>query len=154
MAGEEVDYSSVSGQYQWTNWLASAELSRIASDSEVIPKIISGYAALSYKIDAHQFYSIYAFTDSDTYVFEEPGVNEAVLEELIHGITVLMNFYSANQQTVSLGWRWDVTNYMASSLQWNYTKVEKAGSILWLNTSDHDEAEKINTFLFTLSMVF
>jgi hypothetical protein len=154
MTGEEVDYSSVSGQYQWQNWLVSAELSRIDSDSEVISQIISGYAALSYQINAHQFYSVYAFTDSNTYVFDEPGVNEVVLEELIHGITGLMNFYTANQQTISLGWRWDVTNYMASSLQWNYTKVEEAGSILWLNTSDHNEAEEINTFLLTLSMVF
>ncbi|PKI16390.1 hypothetical protein [Colwellia sp. 12G3] len=154
MTGEKVDYSSVSAQYQWQNWLASAELSRITSDSEVIPKISSGYAALSYQVNAHQFYSIYAFTDSDTYVFDEPGVNEVVLEELIHGVTGLMNFYSANQHTISLGWRWDITNYMASSVQWNYTKVEETGSILWLNKSEHNEVEKVNTFLLNLSMVF
>ncbi|PKG84953.1 hypothetical protein CXF85_04910 [Colwellia sp. 75C3] len=154
MTGQEVDYSSVSAQYYWDNWLASVELSRIVSDSDVIPKITSGYAALSYRINAHQFYSIYAFTDSNTYVFDEPGVNEVVLEELIHGITGLMNFYSANQQTISLGWRWDITNYMASSLQWNYTKIEDSGSVLWLNTSEHNEAENVNTVLLTLSTVF
>ena len=154
MTGEEVDYSSVSAQYQWQNWLASAELSRIASESEVIPKIMSGYAALSYQFNAHQFYSIYAFTDSKSYFFDEPGVNEVVLEELIHGITGLMNFYSANQHTISLGWRWDITNYMASSLQWNYTRIEESGSVLWLNTLEHNEAEKVNSFLLTLSTVF
>ena len=154
MTGEEVDYSSVSAQYQWQNWLASAELSRIASESEVIPKIMSGYAALSYQFNAHQFYSIYAFTDSKSYFFDEPGVNEVVLEEFIHGITGLMNFYSANQHTISLGWRWDITNYMASSLQWNYTRIEESGSVLWLNTLEHNEAEKVNSFLLTLSTVF
>lgn len=155
MTGEDVDYSSVSGQYQWKNWLASAELSRIASDSEVIPQIISGYAALSYQLNAHQFYGVYAFTDSNIYIFDEPGVNEVALEELIHGITGLMNFYSANQQTISLGWRWDITSYMASSLQWNYTQIEESGSVLWLNAGDqHNVAEDINTFLLTLSMVF
>jgi len=154
MTGEEVNYSSLSGQYQWQNWLASAEWSHIASDSEVIPKITSGYTALSYQLNAHQFYGIYAFTESDNYVFDEPGVNEEVLEELIHGINGVMNFYAANQQTISLGWRWDITNSLASSLQWNYTKLEEEGSTLWLNESDHNEAENINTFFLTLSMIF
>jgi hypothetical protein len=154
MTGQKVNYSSLSGQYQWDNWLASAELSQIDSDSDVISRINSGYASLSYQFNAHQLYSIYAFTDSNTYVFDEPEVNEVVLEELIQGTTELMNFYSANQHTISLGWRWDVTNDIASTFQWNYTKVEDAGSILWLNTPEHNEAENINTFLFNLSMVF
>jgi hypothetical protein len=154
MTGEKVHYSSFSGQYQWKNWLASAEVSQINSKSDVIPKIISGYFALSYQVNAHQFYSIYALTDSKNYVFDEPGVNEVVLEELIHGTTDLMNFYAPNQQTISLGWRWDITNYMASSLQWNYTKLDEAGSTLWIDTSDHSEAENINTVLLSLSMVF
>jgi hypothetical protein len=154
MTGKEVNYSSVSGQYEWENWLSSAELSRIISNSDVIPKITSGYAALSYQFNAHQLYGIYAFTYSDTYVFDEPGVNEQALSELIEGTTYLMNFYSANQQTISLGWRCDITNHMASSLQWNFTKLDKGGSTLWLNKSDHNLPEKINTFLLTLSMVF
>jgi hypothetical protein len=154
MTGKEVNYSSLSGQYRWDNWLASAELSQISSESEVIPKINSGYTALSYQIDAHQFYGIYAFTDANTYIFDEPGVNEQALAEIIEGTTYLMNFYAANQQTISLGWRWDITNNIASSLQWNFTKIEETGSILWLNKSDHNEAEDVNTLLFTLSMVF
>lgn len=153
MTGKEVNYSSISGQYQWQNWLASAELSRITSESEAIPKITSGYAALSYQINAHQLYGIYAFTDSNIYVFNEPGVNEQALAEIIEGTTYLMNFYVANQQTISVGWRWDITNNIASSLQWNYTKIEETGSVLWLNKSDHNK-ESINTFFLTLSMVF
>jgi len=155
MKGQEVDYSSLSGQYQWLSWLASAEVSQIKSASEVIPKITSGYAALSYQINAHQFYSVYAFTESKNYVFDEPGVNEEALEEIIHATNDLMNFYAANQESISFGWRWDITSSMASSLQWNYTKLNKGGSTLWLNNSDHhDVAESINTYLLTLSMVF
>ncbi|WP_019029696.1 hypothetical protein [Colwellia piezophila] len=155
MTGQKVNYSSISGQYQWQHWLASAELSRIASDSEVIPQIISGYAALSYQFNAHQFYGVYAFTDSNNYIFDEPGVNEVALEELIHGTTTLMNFYATNQQTISLGWRWDIASYMASSLQWNYTRIDEGGGTLWLNEgAHHNVAEDINTFLLTLSMVF
>jgi len=155
MKGQEVSYSSVSGQYQWGNWLASAELSQINSESDVVPKINSGYAALSYQVNAHQFYGIYAHTNSRTYDFNEPGVNEVALEEVIHATTTLMNFYAPNQDTISLGWRWDVTNNIASSLQWNYTTLSEDGSTLWINNAEgHDEAESINTFFFTLSMVF
>jgi hypothetical protein len=155
LKSKKVSYFSISGQYQWHNWLASAEVSQIKSKSDVIPKITSGYAALSYQLNAHQFYSIYAFTDSKNYVFNEPNVNEVALNELIQGTTMLMNFYSANQQTVSLGWRWDITNDIASSLQWNHTQVDETGSVLWLNkATQHNSEERINTFLLTLSMVF
>jgi len=155
MTGQEVSYSSVSGQYQWQNWLASAELSHINSESEVIPKITSAYAALSYQLDRHQFYGVYAFTESNNYVFDEQGVNEVALAEIIHGTTEMMNFYATNQQTLSLGWRWDISNSIASSLQWNHTRIEENGGTLWLNKSDHqDVAEDINVFLLTLSMVF
>tara|TARA_R110001583_G_scaffold10782_7_gene49590 strand:+ start:20636 stop:21880 length:1245 start_codon:yes stop_codon:yes gene_type:complete len=154
LKGKKVNYSSVSSQYQWNNWLASAELSKINSESDVIPKITSGYAALSYQFNAHQLYGIYAFTDSNHYVFNEPGVNEAALGELIHGTTELMNFYVPNQQTISLGWRCDISNDIASTLQWNYTKIADTGRLLWLNKSDNNVAENVNTFLLTLSMVF
>jgi hypothetical protein len=154
MTGKKVNYSSLSGEYHWRNWQVSTEWSQINSKSRVIPKITSGYTALSYKVNAHQFYSIYAFTKSKTYVFDEPGVDETLLGELIHSTIGLMNFYSANQQTISLGWRWDITNDMAASLQWNHTTLSEETSILWLNQSDHNEAEKVNSFLLNLSMVF
>jgi hypothetical protein len=155
LENKKVSYSSISAQYQWHNWLASTEFSQINSKTDVIPKVTSGYGALSYQLNAHQFYSIYAYTDSKNYVFEEPEVNELALNELIQGTTLLMNFYSANQQTISLGWRWDITNDMASSLQWNHTQIDKTGSVLWLNEpSPHNSKESINTFLLTLSMVF
>ena len=152
--GEKVSYTSVSGQYRWGDWLATTEFSQINSKSNAVQKTSSGYAALSYQLNAHQFYTIYALANSDNYVFDEPGVNEVVLEDLIHGTMQALNFFSANQKTLSLGWRWDITNDVASSLQWNYTQIEDAGSVLWLNKSDHNEAENVNTVLLTLSMVF
>jgi len=155
MSGEDVNYSSISGQYQWQRWLASAEWSQIKSKSAVLPKITSAYAALSYEVDAHQFYSIYAFTESSTYVFDEAGVNEAALRELIYGINEAMNFYSPDQKTVSLGWRYDISSNMAASFQWNYTKLDKSGTTLWLSKPDQPKtSENINTFFLTLSVVF
>ena len=155
MEGEDLTYSSVSGQYQWRNWLATAEFAQINSDSDVLRQVTSGYAALSYQLSEHQLYGIFAFTNTDTYVFDEPGVNEIVLEELIHVTTDFMNFYAANQQTISLGWRWDINSYLASSLQWNYSRIDEAGgSPLWLNPTDYKAAENVNTFLLTLSMVY
>ncbi len=155
MKGEELTYSSISAQYQWHNWLATTELAQINSDSDVLRQINSGYAALSYQLSDHHLYGIYAFTNSDRYYYDEPGVNEVALKELIHITTDFMNFYAANQHTISLGWRWDINSYLASSLQWNYTSIDEAGgSPLWLNPTDYKVAEDVNTFLLTLSMVY
>ena len=155
LKGQKIDYSSLSGQYLWGNWLASAEMSQIKSASEVIPKITSAYTALSYQLNAHQFYGIYAFTESNKYIFDEPGVNERALEEVIQATSDLLNFYASHQETISLGWRWDITSYMASSLQWNYTRLKDGGSTLWLKKpNQHEVVENVNTLLLTLTMVY
>jgi len=153
--GKAVQYASVSGQYQWQNWLASAELAQITSEAKAIPKLTSGYAALSHQINAHQFYGIYAFTESNNYFFNEVGVNEALLEELIDASVKALNFYAANQQTLSIGWRWDINSYMATSLQWNHSRIEEHSNTLWLDRpGQHGDKEKINVLLLTLNLVF
>lgn len=155
LKGKNVTYASLSGQYQWQRWLASAEWSQVSPKTSVLSKVTSAYAALSYEMNRHQFYSIYAITDSNTYVFDEPGVNEVALAELIQGTTELINFYSPNQKTLSLGWRYDISSNMAVSFQWSQTKLDKSGTSLWLSRPEQlKEPENINTILLTLSMVF
>lgn len=154
MKGIATNYYSVGGQYRWKNWSASTELSYVQQIKANKPNIISGYAALSYQLNTHQFYGIYAFTESNPYIFDEPGVNEDALKELIQGTTELLNFLSTSRHTTSLGWRWDMTNNIASSLQWSYAKLDEGSRSLWLNKSENSSAENVNTFLLTLSMVF
>jgi len=150
--GKTPKYSSISAQGYLGRYLLSAELSYISSsDSELIPTIVSGYASLAYMMGAHTFYGVYSFTDTDPYMFTEPGVQQQLIPELITGVTVLNSFYTSSQQTQSLGWRWDISANISSSLQWNHSHIDDMGGTLWLNNSGDFSTDTINIVMFSVS---
>ena len=149
-----VRYISASGQYQLNDWLFSAELSRIESASRVIPKITSGYVGLSYHLNSHHFYGLLAKTHSNNFELDDAAVNLALVLELFKATHDVMNFYATNQNTLSLGWRWDINDTVATTLQWNNTRIDKKGGTLWINQSIDSPAETVNTLMFNWSFIF
>jgi len=150
----KVEYSSLSSQIRLSNWSITAELARINADNPIIPKLNNGYFSLAYQRDEHTFFSYYALTESDNYIFNEPGVNPALFPELVMALAGTMNFYASNQQTLALGWRWDFATNLAAKLQWNMTDIDANGGTLWINSTDLVPSESVNTLIFNLSFVF
>jgi len=152
LKGKHANYSSLSGQTYLSNYLLTTELARIASsDSQVLPDIFSGYISLAYLKDEHTFYSIFSFTDSDNYQFDEPGVQKQFIPEIIQGIESINNFYASNQQTLSLGWRWNINSNIASKIQWNRTHIKDNGGTLWINKSLDTSDETVNVLMLSVS---
>jgi hypothetical protein len=150
--GTHANYSSISGQAYLGQYLFTAELSRIdPSDTETIPTLTSGYTSLAYQYDEHTFYSVYSFIHSQNYTFDEPGVQTALIPELIGAVESINNFYVSNQKTFSLGWRWNFRENISSSLQWNNTQIDDNGGTLWLNNSDDPSGDTINVLMFSVS---
>jgi len=152
LKGKHASYTSISGQAYLGNFLLTAELAQITSnDTDVIPKLLSGYGSLAYQLGEHTLYSVYAFTDSDSYTFDEPGVKTQLIPELISGVESMNNFYASSQQTISIGWRWDFSDNISSSLQWNNTHIDDLGGALWLNDSADLSADTINVLMLSVS---
>lgn len=148
--GKVAEYISLSGQKYWNNWLFNFELAQIDSESESTSQIHAGYISSAYQIDAHTYYGVYAQTRANNYSFDE-AIDRNLIPELVFGIEQVMNFYSSNQQTLSIGWRWDISPLITSKLQINRTKIDSNGSTLWLNPTASDTGETINSAMFTLS---
>ncbi len=149
--GETAQYLSLSGQKYWQNWLFSFELARITSESALTAAVDNGYISAAYQVKEHTYYGIFGKTSSDYYQFDEAGVDTSLFPELIAGITETMNFYSSNQQTISLGWRWDINPTIASKLQFNLTDIEEGGATLWLNPKNSKSPESVPSLMYTLS---
>ncbi|MEW6991992.1 hypothetical protein AADZ91_15090 [Colwelliaceae bacterium 6441] len=148
---KKASYSSISAQIQLDKYLLTTEFTQINSNSESIPKVNNGYVSITRQFDNHALYGIYGFSDSDKYKFEEPGVVEEAVPELINYINQVMNVYSSNQQTISLGWRWDFSANVSTSLQLNHTKVDNQGGTLWQNPTNSSKDAAINTLFFNVS---
>lgn len=148
--GKIAEYLSFSGQKYWNNWIFNFELAQIDSESESTSQIHAGYFSGAYQMNAHTYYGVYAQTKADNYNFDE-AIDKNLIPELVYGIEQVMNFYSSNQQTISLGWRWDISPLITSKLQLNLTEVDSRGATLWLNPTGSEADETINSLLFTLS---
>lgn len=147
-------YSAINGQRMFGNWILSAEFSRISSSSELLNKISNYYISAAYQFDHHSFYAVLGSSSSDSWEFNEPDVATQFIPELIHGIEENFNFYSANQKSYSLGWRWNASASTSLTFQYTHTKVAEHGSTLWLVNGPHSPAGKINSLLFNVSTLF
>ena len=150
LKGTWAEYFSFSGQKYWQNWLLSFELARVVSENTLTATLNSGYVSAAYQMNNHTFYGIYAQTSADNYDFDEP-IDTSYFPELITGIERLMNFYSSNQNTFSLGWRWDIKTNVASKLQINISDIDPRGSTLWLNPTRNDNGRTVSSLMYTLS---
>ncbi|WP_206486070.1 hypothetical protein [Thalassotalea sp. G2M2-11] len=147
-----IKYLSLSYQQYFNRWLLTTEFSQVkANDSPVIPTINSGYLGLSYQFDQYTIYGVSAFSQSDNYQFNETNVIEAAIPELINAVEGNMNFYATNQNTISLGLRWDISANMALSLQWSHSNIKQQGGTLWIDNSDNSPKDHVNTLLLSMS---
>jgi len=147
----DAKYLSLSGQKYLGNWLFSFELAKVDADSKMISTLNSGYVSAAYQYNQHTFYTVIAQTDSKQYKFNEVGVNTALIPELIQAIDYGANFYSSNQQSMSVGWRWDITPSIVSKLQFTRTDISENGDTLWINTGLDSPKEKVNSLVLSLS---
>lgn len=151
LEGERVAYASLSTQGYINNWILSAELAHIRSTSIQIPRIYSGYISAAYQMDEYRIFGVYSTTTSDLYQFDEPGVAVEHIPELISVIEQSVNFYTPNQDTFSLGLRWDIDTNIAATVQWNHTQIGYGGSALWISENNLGEAQTVNMVFASVS---
>jgi len=151
LEGQKVNYQSFSGQKYLNNWLLSFEVTHTDSDTDAIAELTNGYISAAYLQGAHTWYGVIAQTNSDPYQFSEPGVNALLFPELIAGIEGTFNFYSSSQQSISLGWRCDLSPTVTSKIQVSYTHIDENGDTLWINQGNNSPSQSVTTLIYTLS---
>ncbi len=152
--GSKLKFMSVGFQSYIDQFLFSAEVSRVNSTTPVIPQITSGYGSLSYQAQQHNYFALAAFVNADNYEFTDSEVVKSVFPELVSTIELLGNFYAFNQKSLSLGWRWNINNNVASTVQISRSFVEGNGGTLWINNSLETPKETINSLFLNVSWAF
>jgi hypothetical protein len=155
-------YTSVSGQYRFDNVTVVSELAKINTDSLAVQGVESGYLSGIYHRNSHNFFASIAFSDSEK--FDLNGVNLPALEQVPGGTDiyastqVMLNYYSLNQNTVSVGWRWDFDENMSFKFQLDHTQIGAGGSTFWQppeeDESTHNRTGHVNTVFANVSFLF
>ncbi|MCW8090391.1 hypothetical protein [Alteromonas sp. ASW11-130] len=155
-------YTSLSGQYRLDAMTVISELAYTDSESLIVNNIKSGYVSAIYHAGEHNWFATVASSRAEKFsvgdineaaLFQIPGATEALLTSRF-----FLNFYSVNQTTFSLGWRWDFAENISLKTQWDHTKIVDGGSALRHSpvVSNHSLAPQghVNTFFSNVSITF
>lgn len=166
-AGMEIDntkgtYTSIGVQYSMQAMTFVGELARIKAESLSVQDVGSGYLSAIYHVGQHNFFTSYARSRTEQLPDEE--VNLQALTQIpgalvaYSGAQTVLGFYNVNQETVSLGWRWDFTEKMSLKLQWDHTRINDGGSTFWQPSETFGNLNKptgrVNTLFSNVSFTF
>lgn len=156
-----LQYTTLSGSYSYENLEIISEVSYLTSTNNNVSDVTGKYIGFNYHQQDHTYYLLLAHTSSKTSDADSLGVNTSALAnipgaiDLYNGYVFSLNFYSSNQSSLSLGWRWYVTENVALKTQLNRTSIDKSGGTLWKSdTIEQSSSDKINTLIVNLSFSF
>ncbi|MDO6567734.1 hypothetical protein Q4561_11750 [Alteromonas sp. 1_MG-2023] len=131
LRGATIQYTSLYINRYLGSWEISGELSHIDSDSIALRDSLNGFLNISYFYGAHTFYGLYSFAKTDAYYLseEQPGfpINENTAELAIF-VEEIASTLAHHQQSISVGWRWDLKENLAFKAQLERTDIEARGS--------------------------
>lgn len=157
-------YTSISGQYRFDTFTIISELAKNKTDSLAIQGVESGYVSGIYHYNSHNFFTSIAFSDTEKFDLDATGINLPVLGQIPGGLEAyagskfILNYYSINQTTMSVGWRWDFAQNISFKLQLDHTRINKGGSTFWQPPIANDPTENrtghVNTLFANLSFLY
>ncbi|MCB1936716.1 MAG: hypothetical protein KDF59_12305 [Nitrosomonas sp.] len=152
--GNQAYYYSLGFSYDKNNWLAQSEFA-ITDSSWPSVALTNGYLSLGRRIGPVTFYTVgsYAKSLNDPKTISprssQPEVNalQDITENSFNAVLV-------NQNSFSLGMRWDFHTNMALKAQWDHTWVRKNGGGLLILREPLVRDIELNIFSLNLSFVY
>jgi hypothetical protein len=155
--GGRVSYASLGVAYDDGRWMFQSEISDLMSDKRVF-KRRQGYVSVGYHLGDFMPYVTYAASISPAALHAER--NWATLlgpdaGQLQTGALAVANAFRSEQNTVSLGVRWDFLSNAALKIQWDHVRVKENGWGLWYAAMRAGEAPgRANLLSATVDFVF
>ncbi|TLX48154.1 hypothetical protein C1E24_04980 [Pseudoalteromonas phenolica] len=153
-------FSSAGLKYNLGPLTFLTEFAHLHSDSSVVSAVSSGYISTTYNFDKGQLFYTFAIVESDPSEFNDAVNIQRFLpnqvEEIILAVNESFRVFSPNQQTHSLGVRYDVKDNIALKLQIDHTNIEAQGGALWSYQGMNTLApkESFTTLFFSVSFTF
>lgn len=155
LVNKDVRYASLGGTFFFSDWRLITEFSNIESDSIFIGPTNNGYVSAVYSFNNHEFFASYSFVRSKYYNFDQPIDRNGPYGQLIAEIELAGSFLNATQKSVSIGWRWNVSERVAIKTQFERTDIAHHGSALWLSKNNLvAPPEIVNAFYLNTSFIF
>jgi hypothetical protein len=158
----ELTYLELGTSYEGSAWLMSAELSYI-DGSFAANHSTNGYASLGRRFGPVTVYGVLAASKSSGEAKAVPDWGSQLapvlgpqlaqqVQQIGTGAALANNAQRRDQQSVSLGMRWDLNDSMALKLQWDHYHIDANGHQLWSNGTP--DAANANVGSVVLDFIF
>ncbi|MEE2729293.1 MAG: hypothetical protein VYA55_00650 [Pseudomonadota bacterium] len=158
--GRHTRYYSFGIAYTPENWQIQSEMSYIDTNVELYGSLRTGYLSVGRHIGPTTAYVMLAKAErgEDRKTIEPAPTVGPPLQPLLDVLQVNTQYvYDAtqvNQQSASLGLRWNILYNLAAKTQWDRTWVEAYGGGFWDQKAIPTEDTTIDTFTINLNYVF
>lgn len=152
--GNQAYYYSIGLTYDKHDWLIQSEIA-ITDSTWPSVALTNGYLSLGRRVGPVTLYTVGSYAKS---LRDSKTVSPRSSQSDINALqTITENAFNAvliNQNTISLGMRWDFHTKMALKAQWDHTWVRKNGGGLLILKEPLDHDITLNIFSLNLSFVY
>jgi hypothetical protein len=154
-------YFSLGAAYDDGTWFGQAELSSVRTENTFVPQTDNGYAVIGRRFGTWSPFVMLGMSRPDRKLLKPTndwsplGAGAAGLQATTY--QQIVNSTRFDQETLSLGTRWDVHPRAAIKLQWDHTKVNGDGYAAWFRTPGYlprDRSSSVNLFTISMDFVF
>lgn len=151
---KQTHYYSAGFSYDNHDWVVQSEFSLMTSKWLSV-NMTNGYLSVGRRFGPVTFYTVGSYAKSrDNPRVDRTQIITSGIEGLVSVTEDLLNAVHTDQNTVSLGFRWDLHPQAALKAQWDHTWVRKHGGGLMVLKEPLDHDITLNTFSLNLNFVF
>ena len=149
-------FISLGGAYDNGVWLAQAEAAYLHSDSPLFPAQTSAYLSIGRRFDTITLYTLLGIAHSFANYIDVPEARlpNPEFQQIHELVDTFINQNGINEQSISLGVRWDVYTNIAIKAQWSHFWIGKNGAQLWQKFGTTPTPNKVNVWSFGFDFIF
>lgn len=152
--GARIAYATLGAAYDDGSWLAQAEIGRTTSTADVVPHGSMAYASLAHRFGNWTPYLMFGVSRPGN---ERRGaadwgpLNAALRDPALFTV----NTTRIEQNTLSIGTRWDFHRQAALKLQWDRTRIKPSGyGLWWRDLAINGQDSRVDLVSATLDFTF
>lgn len=152
----DIHYMSVGTAYDDSTWFAQAEASYIESETSYYPPSANAYLSVGRRFSTLSIYALYGISQTfrNSVDIPQPLVPAPELLQLTNVVDDVINRNEVDEQSISLGLRWDFHPKVALKAQWIHYWLGDNGAALWQKANAQDIPDQVNVWSVGIDFIY
>lgn len=155
----DLQYATVAAAYDDGKWFGQAELGSVRTTRAFVPQANNGYAVLGHRMGTLSPFLMVGVSRPARARLQPAndwsvlGADATGLQDVAYKLVI--NSTRSDQDTLSVGVRWDVSPQTALKMQWDHTRIQSQGYAAWFASRDTVLRDsKVNMLTVSIDCLF